>query len=101
MALMPMRAFSTARAAEITALRRIDSAISQIGQIKTQIAKTGEVSPHLDEFIAARSAGKLVLKTYLSSADGYRRHIARSSSFLPISGSASSDMRFSYCKKDH
>ncbi len=78
MALMPMRAFSTARAAEITALHRIDRAIAQIDQIKGQISKTGEVNPRVDEFIAARSSEKLILKTYLSSADGYRRHIARS-----------------------
>jgi hypothetical protein len=78
MALMPMRAFSTARAAEITAERRIVSAIAQIAQIKSQISQTGTVNPRLDDFIAAKAARKLILKTYLSSTDGYRRHIARS-----------------------
>ena len=79
MALMPIRAFSTARAAEITAQSRIDSAVSQIHKIKAQISKTGDINPLLDELIAARAAKKLILKTYLTSADGYRRHIARSS----------------------
>ena len=76
MALMPVRAFSTARAAEVTAQRRIASAFAQLDQLKAQIAKEGEVDPLLDELAAAHKDGKVVLRTYLTSAEGYRRHIA-------------------------
>jgi hypothetical protein len=76
MALMPVRAFSTARAAEVTAQRRIARAFNQLDSLKAQIAKAGKVNPLLDELAAAYKAGKVVLRTYLSSADGYRRHIA-------------------------
>ncbi|MGY3478419.1 hypothetical protein [Bradyrhizobium ottawaense] len=77
MALMPMRAFSTARAAELTARRRMESAFSQIDQLKALINKSGTVNPLLDDLLAAHNNGTLLLKTYLTSAEGYRRHIAR------------------------
>jgi hypothetical protein len=76
MALMPMRAFSTARAAEVTALGRLHRAFAQIYQIKAQVTKDGQVSPLLDDLHAAYSANNLILKTYLTSAEGYRKHIA-------------------------
>jgi len=76
MALMPVRAFSTARAAAVTALRRIQHAFSQIDQIKAEVIKSGAVNPLLDDLLAAYNAGNLILKTYLTSADGYRKHIA-------------------------
>ena len=76
MALMPMRAFSTARAAEVTALRRVQRAFSQIDQLKAEIAKVGKVNPLLDDLLAAYKAGNLILKTYLTSAESYRKHIA-------------------------
>jgi hypothetical protein len=76
MALMPVRAFSTARAAEVTAHRRIASAFNQLDSLKGLIAKAGTVNPLLDELAVAYKAGKVVLRTYLTSADGYRRHIA-------------------------
>jgi hypothetical protein len=79
MALMPVRAFSTARAAELTALRRIEHACSQITQLKAEINKGGVVNPLLDDLYAAQQAGKLLLKTYLTSAEGYRKHIATGS----------------------
>ncbi|WP_156162979.1 hypothetical protein [Bradyrhizobium sp. LTSP857] len=75
-ALMPIRAFSTARAAEVTAHRRINDAFLKIDLIKAEIQKSGNVNPLLDELIAAHQAGDIVLKTYLTSTDGYRRHIA-------------------------
>jgi hypothetical protein len=75
-ALMPVRAFSTARAAEVTAQRRIENAFSQIAQIKAELAKGGVVNPLLDDLVAAHKAGHVVLRTYLTSADGYRRHMA-------------------------
>jgi hypothetical protein len=76
MALMPVRAFSTARAAEVTAQRRIANAFNQLDSLKALIAKAGKINPLLDELAAAHKAGQVVLRTYLTSADGYRRHIA-------------------------
>ena len=76
MALMPIRAFSTARAAEVTAQHRIAKAFAQLDQLKAMIANGGKVNSLLDDLAAAHKAGKVVLRTYLTSADGYRRHIA-------------------------
>jgi hypothetical protein len=84
MALMPVRAFSTARAAEVTAQRRIANAFNQLDSLKGLIAKAGKVNPLLDELAAADKAGKVVLRTYLTSADGYRRHIAYGSACDPL-----------------
>ncbi|MET4483481.1 hypothetical protein [Bradyrhizobium sp. F1.13.3] len=76
MALMPVRAFSTARAAEVTALGRIQSAFAQIDQIKAAVAKqNGSANPLLDDLFAAYNSGRMILKTYLTSAESYRRHI--------------------------
>jgi hypothetical protein len=76
MALMPVRAFSTARAAEVTAQRRIANAFDQLDSLKGLIDTVGKVNPLLDELAAVHKAGKVVLRTYLTSTDGYRRHIA-------------------------
>jgi hypothetical protein len=70
------RFFSTARAAEVTALGLIRRAFSQIAQIKAEVIKDGEVIPLLDDLIAAYNAGNLILKTYLTSAESYRKHVA-------------------------
>jgi hypothetical protein len=76
MALMPVRAFSTAAAAEVTARGSIAKAFHQLASLKALIAKEGKVNPLLDELAAAHKTGKIVLRTYLTSAEGYRRHIA-------------------------
>ena len=77
-ALMPIRAFSTAKAAERTAVGRIDYAMSIMPHIRQQLQQRGVVVNDrlLDELMAAHGANKLVLRTYLTSASGYRRHIA-------------------------
>jgi hypothetical protein len=78
MALMPVRAFSTAKAAEVTLLRRLVSAFAQLAQLKALIAKNGAVNPLLDDLAKAYNAGNIVLRTYLTSADSYRRYIVDS-----------------------
>ncbi len=77
-ALMPIRAFSTARAAERTARGRIDAAFSDMPKIRDALAKKGaDVNARLiEELIEAHKQDKMVLRTYLTSAAGYRRHIA-------------------------
>lgn len=76
MALMPVRAFSTAQAAEVTAQRRIANAFQHLESLKAQIAEEGDVNPLLNDLAAAHAANKIVLRTYLTSADGYRRYVA-------------------------
>lgn len=80
-ALMPIRVFSAAREAERTALRRLEAAIANIPNLRRSLAKrnalpTDQTKKLLDELIAAHKADKIVLRTYLTSASGYRRHIA-------------------------
>ena len=77
-ALMPVRAFSTAKEAELTALRRIEAAIAKISNVKTVLAKKRASTNDrlLTELVDAYEHDKLVLRTYLTSASGYRRHIA-------------------------
>jgi len=77
-ALMPIRAFSTARAAELTARKRIEAALNQMPTIRAQLAAKGtDVNERLmQELLEAYKQKRVVLRTYLTSASGYRRHIA-------------------------
>lgn len=77
-ALMPLRAFSTARAAEHTARNRLDAALSDLPTIETELADEGtEVDRRLRQDLkVAQEKNAIVLRTYLTSASGYRRHIA-------------------------
>lgn len=76
-ALMPVRAFSTARAAEATARGAIQDAIRTIPALRGAIKKRGGTINEtlLDEFIDAYQKKKIVLRTYLTSAAGYRYHM--------------------------
>jgi hypothetical protein len=77
-ALMPVRAFSTAKAAEVTARARIDAALSKMPQMRSVLKNKGlDVNDRLmTELVTAHQQNKIVLRTYLTSASGYRRHIA-------------------------
>lgn len=77
-ALMPIRAFSTAKAAERTASNRINAALSSMPSIRKALAKKGkDVNDRLiQELISALNEKRIVLRTYLTSAAGYRHHIA-------------------------
>ena len=86
-ALMPTRVFSTAAAAEHTARNRIDSILCRMAGIR-QVLKERELAVNarlLDELEAAHGEGQIVLRTYLTSAAGYRRHL--------VGGSASDDLK--------
>jgi hypothetical protein len=76
--LMPIRAFSTAKEAERTAIGRINAVIKDITKIRTGLARQHVPTNErlLDELIDAHKKDKIVLRTYLSSTAGYRRHIA-------------------------
>ncbi len=78
-ALMPMRVFATARAAERTAVGRFDFAIANMTSIRAKLAEQGALVNDrlLDELIAAYNDKKIVLRTYLTSASGYRKHITQ------------------------
>lgn len=77
-ALMPIRAFSTAREAERTTLGRIDAVIKDMAKIRVWLTNKGAAVNDrlLDELIAAHEQKKIILRTYLTSTSGYRRHIA-------------------------
>jgi hypothetical protein len=77
-ALMPARAFSTAKAAEVTARARINAALSDMPRIRSVLAKKGlDVNVRLmTELLDAHQQNEIVLRTYLTSASGYRRHMA-------------------------
>ena len=79
-ALMPIRVFSTAEAAERTAENRINDTIKSMPKILSTISQEVDEldTLHSDELISAFKSNKLVLRTYLTSASGYRRHIATS-----------------------
>lgn len=78
-ALMSTRVFSTAAAAEHSAWDRINDTLHKMPSIRRGLAKQGlPVNARLlDELQAARSTDQIVLRTYLTSAAGYRRHLAR------------------------
>ena len=76
-ALMPTRVFSTATAAERSAWDRIDSILKNLPTIRELLEKYTLPANErlLDDLHAAHSAGHIVLRTYLTSAAGYRRHL--------------------------
>ena len=78
-ALMPVRVFSTAQAAEHTARDRIHAVLGTMPDIRQKLSIQGtKVNERLmDELEVAYKDEKIVLRTYLTSASGYRRHIAR------------------------
>lgn len=79
--LMPTRVFSTARAAQHTAIGRLNFAINNIASIRQKLATQGATVNDrlLDELIDAHRKQKIVLRTYLTSASGYRKHITQGS----------------------
>jgi hypothetical protein len=79
--LMPMRVFATARAAERTAVGRLNFAVANMASIRAKLAQQGaRVNDRLlDELIDAHKKQKIVLRTYLTSASGYRKHITQGS----------------------
>lgn len=85
--LMPTRVFSTALAAERTAFGRLDFALNHIASMRQSLATQGATVNDrlLDELIEAHNKQKIILRTYLTSAAGYRKHIAQ--------GSASDDLK--------
>ena len=86
-ALMSTRVFSTAARAEHNAWSRIRETLNVLPNARRSLAKEG-IPVHemlLDELLAAHVAGNIVLRTYLTSAAGYRRHLAQ--------GSASDDLK--------
>ena len=86
-ALMPTRVFSTAAAAEHSAWSRIDFILRSMAGIR-QLLNERELAVNarlLDELQAAHGADQIVLRTYLTSAAGYRRHL--------VGGSASDDLK--------
>ena len=86
-ALMSPRVFSTAAAAEVSARDRIDDTLTNLPQIRSLLRQSQlPVNDRLlDELLAAHDAGHIILRTYLTSAASYRRHIA--------DGTASDDLK--------
>ena len=77
-ALMPTRVFSTAAAAEHSSWDRIDDTLHNMAEIRRMLTERQlPVNARLlDELQAAHSASHIVLRTYLTSAAGYHRHLA-------------------------
>ena len=86
-ALMSSRVFSTAEAAEVSARDRLDQTLALMPRIRDLLRqrKLPVNDRLLDELLAAHAAGHIVLRTYLTSTAGYRRHIAE--------GTASDDLK--------
>ena len=86
-ALMPTRVFSTAARAEHNARSQINRHSERSAKCPSSSQETQHSRKRmlLDELQAAHSAGNIVLRTYLTSAAGYRRHLAQ--------GSASDDLK--------
>ena len=86
-ALMSTRVFSTAARAEYIASSQINKNLNALPNARSTLAELGIPVNEmlLDELQAAYSAGEIVLRTYLTSAAGYRRHLAQ--------GSASDDLK--------
>ena len=80
-ALMSSRVFSTAARAEHNAWSQIDENLKALPAARQALADLGmPVNEMLmDELLAAHSAGRIVLRTYLTSTAGYRRHLAEGS----------------------
>ena len=79
-ALMSPRVFSTAAIAEVSARDRIMWNLSILPYIRQRLVALGlPVNERLlNELQDAHADGNIVLRTYLTSAAGYRRHIADS-----------------------
>jgi hypothetical protein len=77
-ALMPLRAFSTAREAEKTSSSRLAAVLQSVDKLRQNLSRMhAPVNDRLlKELIDAHKNKKIVLRTYLTSASGYRRHIA-------------------------
>ena len=86
-ALMSTRVYSTAARAEHYARSQIDEVMKLLPAARPDLAKEDMLLNErlLDELQAAHSAEEIVLRTYLTSAAGYRRHLAQ--------GSASDDLK--------
>ena len=86
-ALMSTRVYSTGARAEHNARSQIDDVMKKLPGARLALAKRNiPVNERLlDELQAAYSADEIVLRTYLTSAAGYRRHLAQ--------GSASDDLK--------
>ena len=78
-ALMSPRVFSTAAIAEVSARDRITQTLSMLPYVRQALVAGGvSVNKGLIELQDAHANGNVVLRTYLTSAAGYRRHIADS-----------------------
>ncbi len=80
-ALMSTRVFSTAARAEHNAWSQIEEILKALPDARKALAEH-DMSVNemlMDELEAAHSAGNIVLRTYLTSAAGYRRHLAQGS----------------------
>ena len=77
-ALMSPRVFSTAAVAELSARDRINESLSSLPYIRQRLVALGlSVNERLlDELQDASADRNIVLRTYLTSAAGYRRHLA-------------------------
>ncbi len=86
-ALMSTRVFSTATRAEHNARSQINDNLNALPGARRVLKKLNIPLNEmlLDELQAAYSADNIVLRTYLTSAAGYRRHLAQ--------GSASDDLK--------
>ena len=86
-ALMSTRVFSTAARAEHNARSRINDVLNDLPSARQTLKELNMPINEmlLDELQTAYSAGSIVLRTYLTSAAGYRRHLAQ--------GSASDDLK--------
>ncbi len=86
-ALMSTRVFSTAARAEHNAWSQINRNLNALPNARPALAEQGiQVNDELmDDLQAAHRADAIVLRTYLTSAAGYRRHLAQ--------GSASDDLK--------
>ena len=80
-ALMSTRVFSTAARAEHNARNQIDENLKALPAARRALAELGmSVNEVLmDELQAAHSTGNIVLRSYLTAAAGYRRHLAQGS----------------------
>ena len=80
-ALMSPRVYSTAAAAEVSAQDRIYSSLEQIPTIRRVLVECQlPVNERLlNELHEAYQENRVVLRTYLTSASGYRRHITEGS----------------------
>ena len=77
-ALMSPRVFSTAAIAEVTADDRIKRTLSILPYIRQRLVALGlPVNERLMELQDAHADDNIVLRTYLTSAAGYRRSYRR------------------------